>query len=147
MRKIQKCKTKPKFPKTDKNFVAFSRKIRSAALKGRYLYHVTPSRNVKKILRDGLMPKKYDHRAIGTHPPVVFISSKWRSIMEMAKEDYCVFRPGPWVLLKIDTYKLPKICLFHDVAVPDYHGWLWTKNKIPARAISVDALFRVKALC
>ena len=144
---IRKCKTKPKFPKTDKKFVKFARKIRAASFGGRYLYHVTPARNLKKILRNGLVPKKYSHNAIGGHPPVVFVGSKWKTIVEMAKEDYCIFRPGPWVLLKIDTQKLSRTCLFHDVAVPDVHGWLWTTRSIPASAISVKSLFKVKSFC
>ena len=144
---IQKCKTKPKFPKTDKKFLRFTKKIRAASFSGRYLYHVTHARNLKKILRDGLVPKKYDHKSIGNHPPVVFVGTKWKSIVEMAHEDYCIFRPGPWVLLRIDTYKLPRTCLFHDVAVPDVHGWLWTVRSIPARAINVKSLFKVKAFC
>jgi len=130
---------KPCGPTSDQPyFDTWNRPHRYADVRGRYLYHVTPIKNLPLIKQRGLVPRSPvgSRFAGGRKEKALFVGRKMHSIVSMAKEDYAKIRPGVWVLLRIDTTKLPKMCLFYDHGIPDEEGWLWTNSKIPPVAIS-----------
>jgi len=134
----------------------------------RILYHTTPSWNVEKILRRGLLPKKASHETQQhewekdedepdlkqgrQYSPRVYLTSSKQlanslvlSFQNAAMEDAMSTGSGnfdPYTLLQIDVSKtLPGTKFYMDDEFEDnsYRGMsFWTYTRIPARAISID---------
>lgn len=140
---IKRCGKAVRLTRADAYTPFWRRKKRPADVKGRYVWHVTHKGNLRSILRRGLVPSVSGDGEIGKHPPVVFVSKSLKTIKEMAREDYRRTRSGQWVVLRIDTKMLPRVCVFHDPNVPDDLGWLYTRSSIPADAIEPYGVFVV----
>lgn len=102
--------------------------------KGR-LYHVTPARNAKAILRSGLEPR--GPRKIGDYPrrkytPRVYLTTDLESAHVMAGQfsdaDY-----KQYVIFEIDPRKVGKRVVFRDD--PETANSVWTEDPIPPDAI------------
>ena len=133
----------------------------------RILYHTTPSWNVEKILKKGLLPKKASHekheweededdvnlKQGRQYSPRVYLTSSKQLANQMvmafqseAVADAMTSGSGdfdPYTLLQIDVSKtLPGTKFYQDDEF-DNHEWargmsFWTYSRIPARAVSVD---------
>lgn len=99
-----------------------------------YVYHVTPSQNVEKILKFGLVPKSRSKASY--HPERVYLLTKIglgtaRDLAEMFAQKTGILN---WSLLKIDTSLIPGdyIRLYKD---PNFSKGSYTLNNIPPQAI------------
>jgi hypothetical protein len=97
-----------------------------------FLYHVAPLKNWEKIQKIGLVPRSRSKKAF--HPERVYLGKDEKNTSTLAS----IFSPiegiKDWVLLKIDTDKIPGeyLKLYID---PNFKYGYYTLNNIPPQAI------------
>lgn len=112
-----------------------------------YIYHVTPTTNVKGILKTGLVPSKEGRRGRDQREGFTYFA-KTEKGSRIALEMLCLSEPlksplskkANWTTLRIKVAKIPASATFHlDPEAPKPAGeFFYTKFKIPASAISVQ---------
>ena len=111
----------------------------------RYLWHMTSVKNLKKIMKKGLIPKrglsvenggKWDRQ----HPPRVYLATRKWYTLKTIKLFFSTLRPK--VVLRIDLQRLRKernINFYSDDWVTNQES-VWTPTHIPSKYIEVDTL-------
>jgi hypothetical protein len=96
------------------------------------LYHVTTTKSVEKILRQGLVPKSKSKKDY--HPERIYLTDSfwWAKNIPLAFEKFGY--NGPWCILKIDTTDL-NISLYEDPQMPE--DGFYTTSNIPPKNISI----------
>ena len=97
----------------------------------RIFYHTTPSRNVEKILRQGLVPK--DRGKLGLNrPDRIYLSLYIDKLLlsELSRDSQCDYS-----VLKIDLRNKPDIAIYKDPYCEE-NGYYCTDN-IPPTCISI----------
>ncbi len=96
------------------------------------LYHITPTQNVDKILKIGLLPKSRSKASY--HPDRVYLSKDLEDIKNLGEMFYQKTGIKDWSILKIDTNLVPGdyLRLYTD---PNYTHGYYTLNNIPSQAI------------
>lgn len=110
----------------------------------KYLYHVTPKKNLDRITKQGLTPRD-DVSKRTYHPPRIYFSDSEQGVIELAKviapedleaDSNKLADRGVGVILKIITSNLPAYFkLFND---PNYKNkGYFTVNNVPPQLIRV----------
>lgn len=96
------------------------------------LYHITPTVNVDKILKIGLVPKSRSKASY--HPDRVFLSKSLKGIEELGRMFYQKTGIRDWTILRINTELIPGdyLKLYTD---PNYKLGYYTLNNINPQAI------------
>ena len=96
------------------------------------LYHITPTANVDKILKIGLVPKSRSKASY--HPDRVFLSKGLKDIENLGRMFYQKTGIRNWTVLKINTELIPGdyLKLYTD---PNYKSGYYTLNNINPQAI------------
>lgn len=96
------------------------------------LYHITPTQNVNKILKIGLVPKSRSKASY--HPDRVYLSNYLEDIEDLGEMFYQKTGEKNWTILKINTDLIPGeyFKLYTD---PNYEPGYYTLNNIPPQAI------------
>ncbi len=96
------------------------------------LYHITPTQNVDKILKIGLVPKSRSKRSY--HPERVYLGKDEKNTIKLAPKFYQDTGINKWVLLKINTDSIPAnyLRLYYD---PNFKYGYYTLNNMPPQAI------------
>lgn len=96
------------------------------------LYHITPTLNVDKILKTGLVPKSRSKASY--HPDRVYLSKDLEDIENLGEMFYQKTGIKNWTILKIKTDIIPGdyLKLYTD---PNYKQGYYTLNNIPPQAI------------
>jgi hypothetical protein len=96
------------------------------------LYHITPTQNVDKILKIGLVPKSRSKASY--HPDRVYLSKGLEDIENLGEMFYQKTGIKNWTILKINTDLVPGdyLRLYTD---PNYISGFYTLNNIPPQAI------------
>jgi hypothetical protein len=96
------------------------------------LYHITPTVNVDKILKIGLVPKSRSKASY--HPDRVFLSKSLEGIEELGRMFYQKTGIRNWTILRINTELIPGdyLKLYTD---PNYKSGYYTLNNINPQAI------------
>jgi len=96
------------------------------------LYHITPTQNVDKILKIGLVPKSRSKASY--HPDRVYLSKGLEDIENLGEMFYQKTGIKNWTILKINTDLVPGdyLRLYTD---PNYTSGFYTLNNIPPQAI------------
>ena len=111
-----------------------------------HLIHLTPTKNVNKILKKGFIPKstnnkfEYNDRTyfmLGSTNPIETLklanSLKNTKYGNEEKVEYCAFR--------IDVKKIPNNVIFH--LDPNMNGAIWTNDNLTPQAIQDYKIFTV----
>lgn len=100
------------------------------------LYHITPTKNVEKIMKIGLTPRTQNK--IANHPERIYLGTNLKELqsgllnaMKMTTEE------KDWTILKIDTsfFTKPGVKLFTD---PMYDFGMYTLSNIPPYYITIE---------
>lgn len=97
------------------------------------LYHLAPLSNWEKIKKIGLVPKS--RSKVSEHPERVYLTDTPKDAEQLGNKFYQLTGNDKWVLLKIDTHKVPGgyLKLYQD---PNYKGkGYYTLNNIIPFAI------------
>jgi hypothetical protein len=96
------------------------------------LYHISPTQNVDKILKVGLVPKSRSKASY--HPDRVYLSNDLKDIENLGKKFNQKTGIKNWTILKINTDLIPGeyFKLYTD---PNYEPGYYTLNNIPPQAI------------
>lgn len=133
----------------DLHFLPKYRKENEIDVKSIYpvLYHVTKTKRVDKILKQGLVPKSKNdafnypdriHLMIGPRNPMIVKSFGW-SLYSKSKDK----SDSKYTILEIDTSKLPDNIKFYGD--PDYAKGLYTLDNIPPECITATENFDARA--
>jgi hypothetical protein len=96
------------------------------------LYHISPTQNIDKILKVGLVPKSRSKASY--HPDRVYLSNDLKDIENLGKKFNQKTGIKDWTILKIETNMVPGdyLRLYYD---PNYKQGYYTLNNIPPQAI------------
>lgn len=96
------------------------------------LYHITPTQNVDKILKIGLVPKSRSKASF--HPERVYLGNSIKGIEKLGEMFYQKTGIKNWTILKIKTDMVPGdyLKLYTD---PNYKQGYYILNNIPPQAI------------
>jgi hypothetical protein len=97
------------------------------------LYHVTPTKNVDKILSKGLAPRSGSKASY--HPERIYLGKNIKDVQQLVTIMRSMAQERNWTILKINTDKIPGgyLKLYND---PNYSGkGFYTLNNIPPQAI------------
>lgn len=100
----------------------------------KYLYHITDSTYLKKILKNGLIPKSKSKLSI--HPERVYFSKNIQAVQLLLQKFNELYPEKEFVILEIDTEKIPiYFRLYED---PNFSGYgFYTLNNIPPISIKI----------
>lgn len=103
--------------------------------KPKYLYHVTPIKNIPSINRQGLKPMKRPDRTKGFHylKPRIYLSSNKGDALNAFIADYG--HKKHYALYRVDTSKFSKFNLFTDHTT--FSNAVYTLTHIPAKALQL----------
>lgn len=105
----------------------------------RFVYHATPEKRWNKIKKIGLIPKslKQSKNASG-YSPRVYLAPETEAYM-YASDFEERYNEGNWMILEIDTKKVPNMKLHKDPEFQDGTHWYTTDN-IPPLAIKIKEI-------
>jgi hypothetical protein len=99
----------------------------------RFLYHVTPSINLPKIMKNGLSPKTKSKKSY--HPERVYFTKKIEDAINIIPK-FKEFERGEYSVLKIDTKKIGhRIALYND---PNFNNGYYTYDVISPNSITIQ---------
>lgn len=118
------------------------------------LYHVTPTRFIKRVFKQGLRPMSGSK--LTNHPPRIYLAtdlssakailnsfrryeeSLWKSNPEVAKKQK-IPKKGTFGILTVDLNALPSSTSFHQD--PEFGGGVYTYDPIPASALGLRVVY------
>jgi hypothetical protein len=105
------------------------------------LYHISPTQNIEKILKIGLVPKSRSKAAY--HPDRVYLSKDLKNIEDLGEMFYQKTGIRDWTILKIKTDMIPGdyFKLYKD---PNFSQGYYTLNNIPPQAIEKTKDLNIK---
>jgi len=105
------------------------------------LYHISPTQNIEKILKIGLVPKSRSKAAY--HPDSVYLSKDLKNIEDLGEMFYQKTGIRDWTILKIKTDMIPGdyFKLYKD---PNFSQGYYTLNNIPPQAIEKTKDLNIK---
>lgn len=106
----------------------------------KFLYHWTPSYNIKEILKRGLLPKK--ENSLYNYPPRVHLikgnvidENKVYIGWQLCQLNDNSMNNGEYTLFQIETKLIPtNVAFYYD---PRYEYGYYTKRKIPVNALKI----------
>ena len=124
----------------------FAKDITNIVKTYKYLYHATPSINVNKILKNGLIPKHKNN--VFSYPDRIYLMGTKTD--ELSNHQLCIMKmiqdfrdktehldDNEYTILQIDIKKLPEnIKFYSDPSIPDGNG-VYTFDNIPNYAINI----------
>ena len=113
-------------------------KINNLVKKHKYIYHLTPTRKVKKILCQGLYPKTNNKKFNYTGRVYCFLDKPSDSTCKYLIYQFNDNNPKPclnYTLLKIETQKLVNTTFSYD---PNAENCVYTEDVIPRTCLIVD---------
>jgi len=102
----------------------------------KFLYHISPIKNIQSIMTYGLIPQRGDRTGqVFSIPDRVFMASSYNAAIRIAQlfnEE--LYNPLEFAVFKIDTEKLPGRIFHID---PQFNNGVYTTDVIPPSAITV----------
>jgi hypothetical protein len=97
------------------------------------LYHLTPTRNVDKILKNGLIPKSRSKKSY--HPERIYLTKSSEDLTILFKGFYEKTKIKEWTILKINTHILEYLQIYKD---PNFkEKGYYTLNTLPPFCLSI----------
>lgn len=104
------------------------------------LYHLTPTQNIVKILKNGLVPKYRSKKAY--HPERIYFAKKPDDLTILFKDFYKNTKIDDWTILVIKTDWLPYLQIYKD---PNFkEKGYYTLNTISPIAIKIYQQYKIK---
>jgi hypothetical protein len=97
------------------------------------LYHLTPTMYVKKILKNGLVPKSRSKKSY--HPERIYLSRSLDDAKKLIPKFKELFNIENWTVLMVDTILIYVLHLYKDQNFKDM-GY-WTLNTITPASLSI----------
>ena len=99
----------------------------------KYLYHLAPTIYVKKILKNGLVPRSRSKKAY--HPERVYLARSYQDVLRLIPSFKASTKINNWTILLVNTSLSDDLQLYQDQNFKNM-GY-WTLNPITSASLSI----------